>query len=127
MPALLAFAECRGNGVRKVAFEAISAARAAAGNGEVHALLIGGPGKTQQAEALGPSGADAVFVVEHPELERYSPEVFAATAAERLRAGDYRAAVFSASAQGRDLAPRVAAKLRVGLASDVTSFDIKGD
>jgi electron transfer flavoprotein alpha subunit len=65
--------------------------------------------------------------VEHPELERYSPDVFAATAAERLRSGGYRAGILSASAQGRDLAPRVAAKLSTGLASDVTGFKVEGD
>ena len=51
----------------------------------------------------------------------------AATAADRLRAGQYRAAFFSASAEGRDLAPRVAAKLGVGMASDVTGFELQGD
>jgi electron transfer flavoprotein alpha subunit len=53
--------------------------------------------------------------------------VFAATAADRLRAGAYRAAFFAASAQGRDLAPRTAAGLGVSLASDVTDFEIQGD
>jgi electron transfer flavoprotein alpha subunit len=47
--------------------------------------------------------------------------------AERLRSGSYRAAFFAASAQGRDLAPRVAAKLGVSLASDVTEFELRGD
>jgi electron transfer flavoprotein alpha subunit len=130
MPTLLVFAESRGNEVRKVGFEAVTAARDAAdagGGGEVHALLIGGTGIGGKADSLGRYGADLVFVVEHPELERYSPEVFAATAAERLRGGGYRAGIFSASAQGRDLAPRVAAKLTAGLASDVTEFKIEGD
>jgi electron transfer flavoprotein alpha subunit len=44
-----------------------------------------------------------------------------------LRSGEYRAAFFAASAQGRDLAPRTAARLGVSLASDVTGFEIKGD
>jgi electron transfer flavoprotein alpha subunit len=68
-----------------------------------------------------------VMVVEHPGLERYSPEVFAATVAERLKSGGYRVAFFAASVQGRDLAPRVAARLGVSLASDVTGFELKGD
>jgi len=68
-----------------------------------------------------------VFVVEHEGLARYNPEAFAATAAERLRAGGYRAAFFPASAQGRDLAPRTAAALGVSLASDVTDFELQGD
>jgi electron transfer flavoprotein alpha subunit len=130
MATMLAFAESRGGEVRKVAYEAVTAARTAAdasGGGEVHALLIGAPGIVSRAEELGRYGADLVVVVEHAALERYSPEVYAATAAERLRSGGYRAAFFAASAQGRDLAPRVAAKLGTSLASDVTDFEIRGD
>ena len=93
----------------------------------MHALLLGAPGIAARAEELGRYGADVVFVVEHAGLARYNPEVFAATAAERLRAGDYRAAFFPASAQGRDLAPRTAAALGVSLASDVTDFELQGD
>jgi electron transfer flavoprotein alpha subunit len=124
--AILAFAESRGGELRKVALEAVAAARQAAA-GEVHAIVFGAPGIGQRAEALGQYGADVVIVVEHPALDRYSPEVLAATVAGRIRAGNYRAALFSASSQGRDLAPRVAAKLGVSLASDVTGFELQGD
>jgi electron transfer flavoprotein alpha subunit len=130
MATTFAFAESRDGNVRKVALEAVTAARRAAdasGGGEVHALLMGGPGIAARAEELGRYGADVVVVVEDPALARYDPEVCAATAAERLRAGGYRAAFFPASAQGRDLAPRVAARLGVSLASDVTDFEIQGD
>ena len=122
-----AFAEFRAGAPRKVAFETVSAARKAAdatGGGTVTALCIGAPGIAAKAAELGRYGADRVIVVEHPDLTRYSPEVFAATAAARLQSGAYRAGFFSASAEGRDLAPRVAAVLNVGLASDVTSFEV---
>ncbi len=125
-----AFAESRDGALRKVAFEAVTAARQAAdatGGGEVHALLIGGPGIAAKAEELGRCGADLVVVVEEASLGRYNPEVFAATAESRIRAGGYRAAFFPASAQGRDLAPRAAARLGVSLASDVTGFEVQGD
>jgi electron transfer flavoprotein alpha subunit len=130
MARMFAFAESRGGELRKVAFETVAAARRAAdgsGGGEVHALVIGAPGIAARAEALGRYGADAVIAVEDPAFERYSPEVFAATAAERLGNGQYRAALFSASAQGRDLAPRVAARLGLAMASDVTDFEIRED
>jgi electron transfer flavoprotein alpha subunit len=81
----------------------------------------------QRTAALGRHGADAVFVVEHPGLERYNPEVFTATLSERLKSGQYRAAFFTASAEGRDLAPRVAARLGVSIASDVTGFEFQND
>jgi electron transfer flavoprotein alpha subunit len=128
MPQFLAFAESRDGELRKVAYEAVTAARQAAGSsgGEVHALVVGPSGIGGQAESLGRYGADVVLVVEHPSLERYNPEVVAATVAERLKT-PYRAAFFTASAQGRDLAPRVAARLGVSLASDVTGFELQGD
>lgn len=125
-----AFAEFRGGSPRKVAFEAVTAARRAAdasGSGKVTALVIGGPGIGAKAAELGRYGADRVVVVEHADLTRYSPEVFAATAAAQLKAGGFRFGFFSASAEGRDLAPRVAAALRVALASDITSFEVSGD
>ena len=130
MANMFAFAESRGGSLRKVALEAVSAARQAAdatGGGEVHALLMGAPGIAAKAEALGRAGADVVIVVEHAGLARYNPEVFAATAADRLRNGGYRGAFFSASAEGRDLAPRAAAAVGVSMASDLTGFAFAGD
>src|SRR4051812_13413764 len=130
MPSMLAFAESRNGELRKVALESVTAARKAAdsaGGGEVHALVIGAPGIAARGEALGKYGADLVIVVEHPDLAHYSPEVFAATISERLRGGGYRGAFLPASAEGRDLAPRVAAKLGVSLASDITEFEFQGD
>ena len=130
MADMFAFAESRGGALRSVAAEAVTVARQAAeatGGGTVTALLIGAPGMAASAEKLGAQGADVVVVVEHAALERYSPEVFAATAAAQIKAAAPRAAFFAASAEGRDLAPRVAAALGVSLASDVTSFTIDGD
>jgi electron transfer flavoprotein alpha subunit len=130
MATTFAFAETRGGELRKVAYEAVTAARQAAdasGGGEVHVLVAGAPGIAAKAEALGRYGADVVIVVEHAGLERYNPETLAATVAERVRSGQYRAAFFPASVEGRDLAPRVAAKLGVPLASDVTAFELQGD
>jgi electron transfer flavoprotein alpha subunit len=125
-----AFAESRGGELRKVALEMVAAARQAAdatGGGEVTALLVGAPGIAGKAPALAKVGADKVVVVEHASLERYSPEVFAATAAAQIKAAGSRAAFFPASAQGKDLAPRVAATLGVSLASDLTAFALTAD
>ena len=130
MTSILALAESRNGELRKVAFETVTAARQAAdavGGGEVHAMLFGAPGISSRGEALGKYGADRVTVVEHPDLSRYNPEVFTANAVGQLKSGSYRAAFFSASAEGRDLAPRVAAKLGVSLASDITGFEFQGE
>ena len=125
-----AFAEFRLGSFRKVAFEAVTAARRAAdssGGGTVTALAIGAPGLSAKATELGRFGADRVIAVEHPDLARFSPEVFAASAVETLKAGSFRAGFFSASAEGRDLAPRVAAGLNLSLASDIIGFEISGE
>jgi electron transfer flavoprotein alpha subunit len=129
MANVFAFAETRGGALRKVALEAVTTARqlADASGGEVHAMLVGAPGVEAHAAALGQHGADVVLVVSDAALAQYSPEVAAATAAERIKGGDYRAAVFSASAQGNDLAPRVAAKLGVPLASDAVRVEAAGE
>jgi electron transfer flavoprotein alpha subunit len=130
MANVLAFVETRGTDVRKVGLESVTAARMLAdksGGGEVHALLLGPPGIAAKASQIGQYGADVVIVVEHAGLANYSPEVATATAADRLKSGGYRAAVFSTTAQGRDLAPRVAARLGVSIVTDVLSFEIEGD
>jgi electron transfer flavoprotein alpha subunit len=129
MPNIFAFVESRGADVRKVGLEAVTAARAFAdkSGGEVHALLLGPPGIAAKASQLGQYGADVVIVVEHAGLTNYNPEVATATAADRIKSGGYRAVIFSTSAQGRDLAPRVAARLGVSVVTDVLSFELEGD
>lgn len=130
MAKVFAFAEARAGELRKVAYEAITAARQladATGGGEVHALLLGGAGIAGKADALGKYGADVALVCEHTAFANYNAEAAAAIAAERLGSGGYRAAIFSTSAQGRDLAPRVAAKLGKPLITDVTEFRADGD
>jgi len=130
MANVLAFAETRGGELRKVAFEAVTAARKladATGGGEVHVLLAGEPGIGGKAEQLGKHGADVVYVAESADFARFARESLAATLADRAKAGSYRAVVLGFSAQGRDLGPRVAARLDAPIASDVTDFTVSGD
>ena len=128
MPNVLAFAESRGGDVRRAALEAVTAARliADARGGEVHAILFGAPGIAAHAAKLGAHGADKVLVVEHAALAQNNPEAVAGTIAARMGSG-YRAFVCAASATGKDIAPRVAAKLKVPVASDAVAFEVKGE
>jgi electron transfer flavoprotein alpha subunit len=130
MANVLVFAETRGTALRKVALEAVTAARAlaeASGGGEVHALIAGAPGAAAGAEQLGKYGADVVYVVEHPALATFERESIAATVAERAKQGGYRAVVLGFSTQGRDLGPRLAAKLDAPIAADVIDIAVSGD
>ncbi|MFL5613657.1 MAG: electron transfer flavoprotein subunit alpha/FixB family protein [Gemmatimonadaceae bacterium] len=130
MANILVFSETRGTELRKLAGEAVSAARRladASGSGEVHALVVGPPGVSQKAEALGRFGADVVLVAEHPSFSTFAREAIAATIAARVKSGGYRAVVLGFSAQGRDLGPRIAAKLDAPIASDVIDAELSGD
>ncbi|HMC54325.1 MAG TPA: electron transfer flavoprotein subunit alpha/FixB family protein [Gemmatimonadaceae bacterium] len=130
MPNILVFAESRKGELRKVAIEAVTAGRALAdalGGGEVHALLTGAPGIAGKAAQLGQYGADLVIVCEHAGLAQYAREAIAATVAERAKSGGYRAVLLPFSAQGRDLGPRVAAKLDAPIVSDAIEVTGAGD
>ena len=126
MENVFAFAETRNGELRKIGLEAVTAARgvADATGGSVHVLVAGAAGIESVASQLARHGADTVMVVEHAGFERYSPEALAATIADKVRSGGYRVAVFPTSALGSDLAPRVAAKLGVGIVTDVTSITL---
>ena len=129
MPNILVFAESRGTELRKVALEAVTAARAladAAGGGEVHAVLAGPPGVGAKAPQLGQHGADVVFVCEHAGLASYAREALAATIAAKAKDG-YRAVLLPFSSQGRDLGPRVAVKLDAPLAADVIEVGVAAE
>jgi electron transfer flavoprotein alpha subunit len=129
MANVLVFAETRGGELRKVALEAVTAGRKLAelsGGGSVHAVLAGSAGIGEKAGTLAEYGADSVLLLEHAGFAQYNPEALAATLAEKLRGGTYAFAVFSGTAQGRDLSPRVAAKLSTGLIPDATGFVLDG-
>ena len=130
MANVLVFAETRGSALRKVALEAVTAARAladASGGGEVHVVVAGPSGVGATAAQLGAHGADVVYVAEHAGLSSFERESIAATVAERAKQGGYRAVVLGFSTQGRDLGPRLAAKLDAPIASDVTEISVAGD
>jgi len=127
MPAILAVAEQRDGSLRAVSREMISAAHsiATALGADVHAALVGPPGAEAHADALGHAGAAAVHVATHEAFVRYSPDGFAATLADHIRAAGYWAVFFPASAMGKDLAPRVAARLRLPLVTDATALELE--
>jgi electron transfer flavoprotein alpha subunit len=130
MATVLVFAETRGTALRKVALEAVTAARGladASGGGEVHAIVAGASGIGAVAEQLGQHGADVVLVAEHAGLANFERESIAATVTDRAKQGGYRAVVLGFSTQGRDLGPRLAARLDAPIGADVTEISIAGD
>ena len=125
MASILAVLEQRAGALRKVSLEVLAAARqlADATGATVDALLCAA-GPVTGTESLGAHGADQVLLATHPEFGLYSPDGIGATAA--AAAAGHAAVVFAATATGRDLAPRVAARLGVGCATDVTALQVEG-
>lgn len=124
---VLAFAEQRGGEPRRAAHEAVSAARniADAVGGEVHAVAIGTEGLAEGAGSLGEYGADRVRVAENDAFEYYQPDGYADVLEAAIREGDYDAVLYPATPVGNDLAPRVAARLDLPLATEATGLGVE--
>ena len=123
-------AELKEGAVRKSTLEVLAEAKRLAGEsgGSVAAILLGAAGAASDAEAkrLAEHGADRVVRVEGATLAAYAPEAYAAAVKKAVEALQPEVLLFSATAQGRDVAPRVAGRLRVGLASDCVGFAWEG-
>jgi electron transfer flavoprotein alpha subunit len=120
-------AEQRDGALRKISLELASTARKLADQSgdEVSAILLGSAIEGLAAE-LGKYGVDKVFVGDNAAMEPYITEAHAAVVATIAKENDPAILLLGASAQGKDLAPRVAAKLATGLATDCTAVKIDG-
>jgi electron transfer flavoprotein alpha subunit len=86
-----------------------------------------GDGLGALPEDLVANGADRVFLAEHPALAVFRDEPYASILAAAVN--QYRPSIllFGATATGRSLAPRLAARLRTGLTADCTGLGIDRD
>lgn len=127
MANILAVAEQRDGAIRKVSNEVVSAGQSLAASlgMALHAAVLGPPGTATHASVLGTYGASRIFVSESDEFALYSPEGYAATLVDLIRDQGYDVVLFAAGSLGKDLAPRVAARLGVPLASDATALEVK--
>ena len=123
---ILAVVEQRDNKFKKNAYEVVATARTLSSqtNGEVIALVIGTAVQTI-AKELGGYGASKAIAVQHPKLEKYSVTAYAKIVAEIAKKEQATVVLISATAAGKDFAPRVAIKLDAGLAADVTVLKVE--
>jgi electron transfer flavoprotein alpha subunit len=126
MSQTLVVAELHEGKVRKSTNSAITFARAVAHDGGSFAILAIGAGAKGAAAELIAYGASKVITVDDPSLANAICEHFAPTIAAVAKAGGYGTVVMTASSFGKDIAPRVAAKLGAGYASDVAGAKLEG-
>lgn len=120
---ILVFAECQGGSLRRVALEALGAARQLAGeDGTVHAVLACHGGAAEEAAALTARGADVVHIADDPALRAYAPEAYIAAISAAMKAVQPDALLLGHTATGRDIAPRLAAAHGAGHIADVIAI-----
>ena len=73
------------------------------------------------------AGADVVYVVAGPEYAEYNTDLYTNAFCELVEAYRPNAVLCGATIDGRDLAPRIAARLGTGLCADCTALDINGE
>lgn len=124
MPGTLVVAELFEGKVRNATHSAIAFAKQV---GAPFSILVLGAGASGAANELTSFGAQRILLcdglaqAEHHVCERYTP-----TVAKVAREGNYETIVLTATAFGKDLAPRVAAKLGAGYAPDINLVRVDG-
>lgn len=119
------FAQQVDNEISSIAFELLGKAKDLAKdlNTEVTAVLIGS-GIKGLADQLAEYGADKVIVVDDPELKDYRTEPYAHALASVINKYKPEIMLVGATAIGRDLGPRVSARVATGLTADCTVLEI---
>jgi electron transfer flavoprotein alpha subunit len=127
MSKVMIYGEIKAGKLKKTAFELASEGRKLADGlgGDLGAVLMGSQAE-QFAADLGKYGVDTVYIVEAPELESYNSEYYAQALAGVIADKKPEVVLISHTMQGKDLAPRTAAKLGVATVADCVSFSLDG-
>ncbi len=118
-------AETLGDTLRPVSFELLGKAveLSAQYGGEVGAVVIGG-GRDAHTASLAASGADVVYRADEARLAVYDTDLYAALLSQAIQTHQPQVVLLGSTAIGRDLAPRVAARLGLGLTGDCVDLAV---
>jgi electron transfer flavoprotein alpha subunit len=125
---VLIFAEQRDSHFHPASLQCVTAARQLAGKtgGKVCAALLGHNLPGAMSEQLFGAGVAAVHQADHQAFAKYNCLPYTSGLAQIIESADPQIILLPATFMGRDLAPRVAARLDAGLATDCTEVDIDG-
>jgi electron transfer flavoprotein alpha subunit len=120
------FVELRENEIKKVSFELASKAReiADALGQKVGAVILGEKTK-HLCDEIAAYGVDIAYIAENKNLSEYNTSNYTGILTGLILKYKPNIVLFPATHLGRDLAPRVAASLEVGLTADCTGLSIK--
>jgi electron transfer flavoprotein alpha subunit len=113
---------------RKVAYELLGKGRLLADklHQELIAVVIGDE-KASGIEALAQHGADRVILCQHELLADFTTDGFTSVLCSVIAAKKPSVVLYGATPHGREFAPRVAARLKLGLTADCTGLDIDAE
>jgi electron transfer flavoprotein alpha subunit len=125
---VIIFAELLDGGIHRSALELCALGRRLADelSGIASAIVIGKEGQKLASELI-TYGMDKVYVSEEAVLHQYQPEAYTAVIEQVCRGEGPEILLFGQTLQGRDLAPRLAFRLKAGLATDGMEFAIDPD
>lgn len=125
---ILVYIEQRDKTIQNVSLELLGKARelAASGGEPVIAALLGHDVRAH-AETLIARGADEVVIVDDAILAEYMTEPYAKGVTAIIEQTKPSAVLFGATSIGRDLAPRISARIHTGLTADCTSLNIEAE
>ena len=120
------FAEQNESKVQGVAYELLGEAQKLAKdlNTKVSAVLLGGPDIEGQVNDVFAYGADVIYLAVAPELKHYSTLPYTRVISNLIEEYKPDIVIFGATTTGRDLASRIAARIRAGLTADCTGLSI---
>jgi electron transfer flavoprotein alpha subunit len=117
--------EQRDNAFRKVSFEAVSEGRRVAdGLGADLTAVVVGSGIEGLGAELEKYGPDKILLADDPALADYTTDAYTNVIADLVQSVDPAVIILGASAQGKDLSARLAARLDAGLAMDCTAVKL---
>lgn len=123
---VLVVGEVRDGNLRNVSYEAVAAGKLIAEGGEVVAVLIG-EAVQSLGEAMIQYGADRVVTVENAQLKNYTADGYAQALLAVVNEENPGGIILGHTALGKDLSPKMAAKLNSGLVSDCVNIEVTGD
>ncbi len=110
--------------IRKVSLEILSQGRIIADKtGDPLVAVILGKGIADLAKTVAAYGADKVIIVDDDKLADYSTGAYTSVLNKIIRKEEPQAVLLGNTAVGKDLAPRLAQRLGVGMASDCTGME----
>lgn len=126
---ILVIAEQRNDIIQPVSFELLSQSRELAKDLScaVYVLILGHQINECHAKELNQYGADKVFIINDKRLNHYSTEVYTKLITQFINTHTPEIVLIGASSIGRDLAPRLSARLKTGLTADCTQLEIDPD